>query len=63
MLPQLSIALQVRVITDSLAQIPATVKSEDVMFNPSLAHVVVAVALPIFAGMLDASQDIVVFGG
>ena len=57
--PQLSLAVHVRVIVEALAQVPAAVTSEDVIVNPPEPQVVVAVAVPVLVGKLEASQDIV----
>ena len=63
MFPQLSLAVHVRVIVEALAQAPAAVTSADVIVNPPEPQVVVAVAVPVLVGKLEASQDIVALAG
>jgi len=60
---QLSVAVQVLVITEALAQDPAAVTSECDTNKPPVPHVVVAVANPVFAGKVEASHSIAVFAG
>ena len=61
-LPQLSVAVQVRVITELTAQLPAAVASAKVMTGTAL-QLSVAVAVPSVAGVIGSSQLTVTLAG
>ena len=61
-MPQASVAVQVRVMTDSFAHAPAATLSLDVTVGAP-SQLSVAVAEPVPAGLLSASHSIVRFAG
>tara|TARA_B100000809_G_scaffold53679_1_gene49168 strand:+ start:602 stop:844 length:243 start_codon:yes stop_codon:yes gene_type:complete len=62
LLPQASIAIQVRVIADAPAQVPTATLSDDVTPG-ALLQLSVAVAVPVFAAAVEASHSTVTFAG
>ena len=61
-LPQSSVAVQVRVIVNSCGHAPPTVTSLDVTVGDA-SQLSVAVAVPVFAGNVLAVHSIVIFAG
>ena len=57
-LPQVSVAVQVRVITDDCGQLPAAAESANVTVGVA-SQPPVAMASPVPAGLLSASHSIV----
>jgi hypothetical protein len=62
LLPQSSVAVQVRVMTDAPAQVPTVTLSDDVTPG-ALLQLSVAVAVPVFAAAVEASHSTVTFAG